>query len=164
MLIATKYPTFGNSSTQLIDPVFHNKYLLISYSLWNIWPLSWWKIPAIPYRKVQIESLLNFILNWRFVWKEMWEPDFSVLLQTLNKIKHWFMLYYFKQFILTDYTNMIIWKYLGSSMLVLVIVKDFVYHGNTGDRVYHLYHIRLVNSAFTELICGTFDLTRRKCW
>lgn len=73
------------------------------------------------------------------------------------------MLYYFKQFILTDYTNMIIWKYLGSSMLVLVIVKDFVYHGNTGDRVYHLYHIRLVNSSFTELICGTFDLTRRKC-
>lgn len=44
---------------------------------------------------------------------------------------------------------MIIWKYSGFSMLVLVITKDLIYlHVNVGDDIHNLCHIMYVNSTF----------------
>lgn len=52
---------------------------------------------------------------------------------------------------------MIILKYPGSSMLIFVTIKVFIYHINIGDNVHNLCHIMSVNSAFKELVCWKID-------
>lgn len=103
-------------------------------------------------RKFKLEFLLYFILTWIFIWNRTRESDFLALSQTIYNIVNWFPFYYF-EFFPIDYSNMIILKYPGSSMLIFVTIKVFIYHINIGDNVHNLCHIMSVNSAFKELVC-----------